>query len=72
MPIRVPQASLAPQLRAHRESARQATGSAAPDIDERPPEATRNMLIMMQQGWKRGRADDLDDAAGTSDNGTDR
>ena len=77
MPIRVPQASLAPQLRAHQENARQenarqAAGSAAPDIDERPPEATRNMLMMMQQGWQRGRADELDDAAGTSDNGTER
>jgi signal transduction histidine kinase len=72
MPIRVPQASLAPQLRAHQENARQAAGSAAPDIDARPPEATRNMLMMMQQGWQRGRADELDDAAGTSDNGTER
>jgi len=27
---------------------------------------------MMQQGWQRGRADELDDAAGTSDNGTER
>ena len=72
MPIRVPQASLAPQLRAHQENAQQAAGSAAPDIDARPPEATRNMLMMMQQGWQRGRVDELDDAAGTSDNGTER
>ena len=36
------------------------------------PEATRNMMIMMQQGWERGRADDLDDPAGTPDNGTER
>jgi len=72
MPIRVPQASLAPQLRARQENARQAAGSAAPDIDARPPEATRDMLMMMQQGWQRGRADELDDAAGTSDNGTER
>jgi signal transduction histidine kinase len=72
MPIRVPQASLAPQLRPHRESGRQAAGSAAPGIDARSPEATRNMLITMQQGWERGRADDLDDPAATSDNGTER
>jgi signal transduction histidine kinase len=72
MPIRVPQASLAPQLRAERESDQRAAESAAPDIDARPPEATRNMLISMQQGWERGRADDLDDPAGTSDNGTER
>jgi signal transduction histidine kinase len=69
MPVRVPQASLAPQLRAHQDKARQA-GSAAPDIDPRPPEATRDMLMMMQQGWQRGRADELDDTAATSDNGT--
>jgi hypothetical protein len=72
MPIRVPQASLAPQLRAHRESGQQAAGSAAPDVDARSPEVTRNMMILMQQGWERGRADDLDDSAGTSDNGTER
>ncbi len=30
------------------------------------------MLMMMQHGWQRGRADELDDAAGTSDNGTER
>jgi signal transduction histidine kinase len=72
MPIRVPQASLAPQLRAFRDSGQQAAGSAAPQIDARSPEATRNMLILMQQGWERGRADDLDDPAGTSDNRTER
>jgi signal transduction histidine kinase len=71
MPIRVPQASLAPQLRGHQEGDQQA-GSAAADIDARPPEATRNMMILMQQGWERGRADDLDDQAGTSDDGTER
>ena len=73
MPIRVPQASLAPQLRANRDSgSQQEAGSAAPDIDARSPEATRNMMILMQQGWERGRADDLDDQAGTSGNGTER
>jgi signal transduction histidine kinase len=72
MPVRVPQASLAPQLRDRQENARQAAGSSAPDIDARPPEATRDMLMMMQQGWQRGRADELDDAAGISDNGTER
>jgi hypothetical protein len=30
------------------------------------------MMIMMQQGWERGRADDLDDPADTPDNGTER
>jgi signal transduction histidine kinase len=72
MPIRVPQASLAPQLRARGDSGRQVTGSAPPDIDARSPEATRNMLILMQEGWQRGRADDLDDTAGTPGDGTER
>jgi signal transduction histidine kinase len=72
MPIRVPQASLAPQLRPGRGSGQQPAGSAAPEADERSPEATRSMLIMMQQGWERGRADDLDGPAGTPDNGTER
>ena len=30
------------------------------------------MMILMQQGWERGRVDDLDDPAGTSGNGTAR
>jgi signal transduction histidine kinase len=72
MPIRVPQASLAPQLRPGSGSGQQPAGSAAPEADERSPEATRSMLIMMQQGWERGRADDLDGPAGTPDNGTER
>jgi signal transduction histidine kinase len=71
MPIRVPQASLAPPLRARR----QTTGAqpAAPDmpgIDERSPEATRSMMLQMQQGWQRGRMDDLDDPRGAPDDGT--
>jgi len=39
-------------------------------VDERSPEATRNLMILMQQGWERGRVDDLDDPAGISDNET--
>ncbi|MGH3248513.1 MAG: ATP-binding protein, partial [Trebonia sp.] len=66
MPIRVPQASLAPQLQAHREHVAR---NPEPDIDERSPEAIRNMMIKMQQGWERGRVDDLDDAP---DHGTER
>ena len=44
----------------------------APDVDERAPEATRNMLMTMQQGWQRGRLDDLDDPDDSPANGTDR
>jgi hypothetical protein len=81
MPIRVPQASLAPQLRAPGGGAQgggsqgggsQQTGGAEPDVDARSPEATRTMLISMQQGWERGRVDDLEDSAGVSDNETER
>ena len=74
MPIRVPQASLAPQLRA-RGSGPQAPQAAAEDdapaAGLRSPEATRNMLTLMQQGWRRGRLDDLDDPAGAPGTGTD-
>jgi len=72
MPIRVPQASLAPQLRARRDAAQQPAEREAPEVDTRSPEATRNMLILMQQGWRRGRTDDLDDPEGAPGNGTDR
>jgi signal transduction histidine kinase len=62
LPVRVPQGSLAPQLRARRDSRptpRQATGGLA--AVQRSPEATRDMLISMQEGWERGRLDDLGD-----------
>jgi signal transduction histidine kinase len=71
MPIRVPQASLAPQLRPRSDAARPAEDE-APEVPERSPEATRSMLSMMQQGWRRGRLDDLDDPEGAPGNGTDR
>jgi hypothetical protein len=67
MPIRVPQASLTPQLR-KRDRPGPAT-ALDPEIDERPPEATRDMMITMQQGWQRGRVDDLDDPEDTPDDG---
>ena len=71
MPIRVPQASLAPQLRARRGEALHPAEREALEVDTRSPEATRNMLIMMQQGWRRGRVDDLDNPEGAPGNGTD-
>jgi hypothetical protein len=37
----------------------------------RSPEVTRSMLTMMQQGWRRGRMDDLDDPEGAPGMGTD-
>jgi signal transduction histidine kinase len=64
MPVRVPQASMAPQLRARRQAARDAGAREEPGADERAPDAVRDMMTLMQQGWKRGRADDLDGPAG--------
>jgi signal transduction histidine kinase len=71
MPIRVPQASLAPQLRPRQDTARAAENETA-EAPVRSPEATRNMLSLMQQGWRRGRMDDLDNPEGAPGNGTDR
>jgi signal transduction histidine kinase len=72
MPIRVPQTSLAPQLRPGSDSGPQAWVGEAPDIEQRAPEATRDMLMTMQQGWQRGRLDDLDDRDDSPSQGTDR
>jgi hypothetical protein len=79
MPIRVPQASLAPQLRGQRDAkpptppwAPLGTAHETPEVTPRSPEATRNMLSLMQQGWRRGRVDDLDHPEGAPGNGTDR
>jgi signal transduction histidine kinase len=74
MPIRVPQANMAPQLRGQRAAEPQEIPD--PQDDEpwfgaRSPEATRSMLTMMQQGWRRGRIDDLDDPEGVPGTGTD-
>jgi len=71
MPIRVPQASLAPQLRGRPEFGWWAAAPEEPGVDERPPEVTANMMASMQQGWQRGRVDDLDDPEGVPGNGTD-
>jgi signal transduction histidine kinase len=71
MPIRVPQASLAPQLRGRGADPQAPADDEAPGAGLRSPEATRNMLTMMQQGWRRGRLDDLDDPEGAPSSGTD-
>jgi len=72
MPVRVPQTNMAPQLRSRGGGEQQAAASPPPAVDDRTPEATRSMMIMMQQGWERGRADDMDDPAGDPDHGTQR
>jgi len=78
MPIRVPQASMAPQLRDQRGAdpqdpqdpqGLQAAEDDVPWFGARSPEATRSMLTMMQQGWRRGRMDDLDDPEGVPGTG---
>lgn len=61
MPVRVPQASLAPQLRAQAQRDEERAGYEAAEPAARSPEATRAMLLSMQDGWQRGRRDDLDD-----------
>jgi hypothetical protein len=71
MPIRVPQASLAPQLRSSPEPGWLAATPGEPGVDERPPEVVGNMMTLMQQGWQRGRVDDLNDPEGAPSNGTD-
>ena len=71
MPIRVPQASLAPQLRARGADAPAVAEDEAPGAGPRSPEATRSMLTLMQQGWRRGRVDDLDNPEGAPGTGTD-
>ncbi len=70
MPIRVPQASLAPQLQRRDVPARQQQQPAR-EATSRSPEAHRDLMILMQQGWQRGRVDDLDDPEGAPDNGND-
>ena len=44
----------------------------SPGAGLRSPEATRSMLSLMQQGWRRGRVDDLDHPDGAPGTGTDR
>jgi signal transduction histidine kinase len=60
MPVRVPQASLAAQLR----NGKPGEPTATHEVTARPPEANRDLMNSMQQGWARGRVDDLDDPEG--------
>ena len=70
MPIRVPQASMAPQLRAQATRSQDGTSPAA-EPSKRSPETTRSMLLSMQHGWQRGRLDNLNDPDDVPDHGTD-
>ena len=60
LPRRVRQASIAPQLRDHAPAEPAAGRMAGPPIEERSPDETRNLFSSLQQGWQRGRVDDLD------------
>jgi hypothetical protein len=60
MPIRVPQANLAPQLRVRRATGPHSTVREVAPLSDRSPEATRNLMNLMQQGWQHGRVDDLE------------
>ena len=60
LPRRVRQASLAPQLREHARTQPPADRAAPADL-LRSPEENRDLMSSLQQGWLRGRVDDLDD-----------
>jgi signal transduction histidine kinase len=59
LPRRVRQASLAPELRKHARTQPPADRAAPADL-LRSPEANRDLMSSLQQGWLRGRVDDLD------------
>ena len=61
LPRRVRQASIAPQLRNHAPAGPAAASRpAGPGIEARSPDETRDLFSSLQQGWQRGRVDDLD------------
>jgi hypothetical protein len=72
MPVRVPQASLARQLRAESSRTPDAATRESAEPSERSPEATRSLMNSLQQGWQRGRLDDLDEPGSAPGDGTDR
>jgi len=65
LPVRVRQASLAPQLRTgpEPESPAVAATAAAAGPALRSPEQARNLMAALQKGWEHGRTDDLDNPA---------
>ena len=61
LPRRVRQASLAPQLAGHGPERRAFQCRLAADTTARSPEENRDLMSALQQGWQRGRLDDLDE-----------
>ena len=68
LPRRVRQASLAPQLRGQARTQPPAGRPAPTDPPDRSPEENRDLMSSLQQGWQRGRVDDLDDPDDGLDN----
>jgi signal transduction histidine kinase len=64
MPVRVRQASLAPQLRTSPGPRPAAPAPSAGGSPVRSPEQARNLMAALQRGWEHGRTDDLDDPDG--------
>jgi signal transduction histidine kinase len=60
LPLRVRQANLAPQLRRQNPEEASVTPT-APEAASRTPEETFTMMTEFQDGWRRGRTDDLDE-----------
>ena len=60
LPRRVRQASIAPQLRDRAPAEPGAAGRMADPVETRSPDEARDLFSSLQQGWQRGRVDDLD------------
>jgi signal transduction histidine kinase len=67
LPRRVRQANLAPQLRTGTQNGTSSTAHQRADITARSPDENRDLMSALQQGWQRGRLDDLDDPAAARD-----
>jgi signal transduction histidine kinase len=67
LPRRVRQANLAPQLRTGAQNGTSPTAHPGADITARSPEENRDLMSALQQGWQRGRLDDLEDPAAARD-----
>ena len=61
LPRRVRQASLAPELRATAQNGGRSSAHGPADTTARSPEENRDLMSALQQGWQRGRLDDLDE-----------
>jgi signal transduction histidine kinase len=58
LPRRRRQENLAPQLRADRQPTPPAVGESAHGVVARSPEEARSLMSSIQQGWRRGRAEE--------------